>query len=132
MAEPKSVTAGAPLVFPIICLTASLLFILLLNRRACESLATKCHQFIYQSYITAKDQVFQQWFALPHNTATTNELELRYGLLTPSDTPTGSSFGDEDDEYNRLDWESGNGWIDILVDNYVRWLMDSDWDDDTW
>jgi hypothetical protein len=61
-----------------------------------------------------------------------NELELRYGLLTPSDTPTGSSFGDDDDGYNRLDWENGDGWVDILVDNYVRWLMDSDWDDDTW
>ncbi|CAI7611939.1 unnamed protein product [Penicillium pancosmium] len=132
MAEPKIAPVGAPLLFPILCLTASLIFILLLNRRACESLANKCLQSIYQSYIIAKDQIFQQWFALPHNTATANELELRYGLLTPSDTPTGSTFGDENDEYIRMDWESGDGWIDILVDNYVRWLMDSDWDDDTW
>ncbi|KAJ5754399.1 hypothetical protein N7533_003942 [Penicillium manginii] len=130
VSEAKSAPAGAPLLFPTICLTASLIFILLLNRRACESLATKCLQFIHQCYTTAKDHISQQWFAVPH-AAMATEIELRYGLLTPSDTPTGSSFGD-DDGYNRLDWENGDGWVDILVDNYVRWLMDSDWDDDTW
>lgn len=124
MVETKSAIASAPLLFPILCLTASLIFVLLRNRRTCKSLTTECFRLIHLSYITTKDLIFQQCFAIPP-TEIANELELRYGLLTPSDTPTGSSFGSEDDEDNRLDWESGDGWIDVLIDNYVRWLMDS-------
>lgn len=141
--------AGAPLLFPILCLTAALIFTITLNRSALKALVVKSHQFICRSYLRAKTKI-QQWARRYHSTITTNgTTEGHYELVASPDLPSASfsqisqpfpvmtdsqsSPSQDESEYTsncappssdgpseRWDGEDVDGWIDILVDKYVQ------------
>lgn len=128
---------SAPLWYPILCLTATLIFLVLRNWHECKTFTITCYQIICQPWKTAENIISRPWNRLNGNTFSSEETEEGYELVASPDMLNESS---SDAEFQSLasytsensyqlsdlsDYEDGKplfweGWIEFLIDKYAE------------